>query len=124
MMVAMPAPGSHDIEVVRGDDFVFAFTIYDVSSTGVKTARNLTGASAAGQVRTTANQTGSVVLTMTAASTATDYTNGIVRFTIPAASTDAVNEGTYYYDMQVTAGGKKRTWLKGKFVISSQVTTT
>lgn len=118
----MAAPGSHDITIVKADDLDFSFVVYDVSSTGVKTARNLSGATGQAQVRSQPNENGVLRATMTFASTSTDLSNGVVRFTLAGSITDGLTAGVYYYDMQITQAGKRRTYLAGKFTVLDQIT--
>ena len=109
--------------MVRGDDFSFAFTVFDVSSTGVRTTRNLTGGTGKAQIRSGPNQTGALIADMAFGSSPSDLSGGIVRFTMANTVTDAFAEGVAYYDMQVTVGGKRRTYLSGKFTTVAQITT-
>lgn len=45
----------------------------------------------------------------------TDAANGVVNF--PLTDSDADNVGNYYYDIQLTSGGKNDTVMKGEFIM-------
>lgn len=111
-----------DLTFVRGDDFVFWFRINTVDTvTKIRTAWDLTGSTGKGQIRTTADEAGTLTADMVYDTS--QASQGIAKFTISAATMASIAVGTYYYDVQITQGGIKKTWYRGKVTITPQVTT-
>lgn len=94
-------------------------------SGGLATAPvNVTGYTAELQMRSLP-QDPTAVLTLTSASGAITLggTNGQVAVHATAAQTRAIDEGTYYYDIEITSGGGIVTRLaQGQIVVTPEVT--
>ena len=104
-------PKRYDIEVYQDDSFEFQMAF---SFGGVPT--NVTGWTGLCQVKTAAGAVeGTAVVTIVGAAT-----NGV--FNVNFDSVTGIDAGDYEYDIQFTdAGGKKRTYIGGKFVVTEDI---
>ena len=84
-------------EIDQGSTFSKQITVYETDGT---TIQNLTGYSAASQIRK--NYT-STAYTTILATIQTPATNGIIVMSLTAAQTAALKSGRYVYDIQITA---------------------
>tara|TARA_B000000460_G_scaffold237687_1_gene200695 strand:- start:263 stop:598 length:336 start_codon:yes stop_codon:yes gene_type:complete len=84
-------------EIDQGSTFSKQITVYETDGT---TIQNLTGYSAASQIRK--NYT-STAYTTILATIQTPATNGIIVMSLTAAQTAALKSGRYVYDLQITA---------------------
>ncbi len=106
------------IQARKGDTFTreFTFTNMDTAAPIDLTSYTL--------VLTVKDTAGSTILTISGADW--DLTNaaiGEVSCTKSATAMGAVTAGSYAYDLQATVGTSKVTWLQGKFIIDSDITT-
>ena len=84
-------------EIDQGSTFSKQITVYETDGS---TIQNLTGYSAASQIRK--NYT-STAYTTILATIQTPATNGIIVMSLTAAQTAALKSGRYVYDLQITA---------------------
>jgi hypothetical protein len=116
----MPQPTTYNDSFTKGDDYDLSWVMYEVDANGVRTPMDLTGTTGAGKIRSSPDQTGSLIATFTFVNTS--LANGIPIFNLPAATTTTLTPGDYFYDLELTIDGKKRTWVAGKITILPQVT--
>lgn len=116
----MPRPTTYDDEFVKGDDYSISWTMSTKDVNGVKTPLDLTGSTGAGKIRSTPTQAGTLIGSFTFDNS--QLASGIPIFTLAAATTATFASGTYYYDLELTIAGKKRTWVSGKLTVLDQVT--
>ena len=111
-------PGDYNIKCPQGATFDKTFTI---STDGQP--MNLTGYTAAMQVRETYDAT-STGLSLTSGTGITlGGTAGTIAVLVSSTATAAIAEGFYQYDLEITSGGGVTDrLLQGKFVVTPQVT--
>lgn len=108
-------PTIEDIEVVRGDSPVIPLT---VKSNGV--AVDVTGGVFELAVDATQKPVDETTQVMLVTGTVVSGPAGTVSFQPTSLELD-LEPKTYYYDVQMTLGGSKRTILKGKFVVQQDI---
>jgi hypothetical protein len=110
--------GTYNITCPQGATFDKTFTI---SISG--TPKNLTGYTAAMQVRETYDST-STILSLTSGTGITlGGTAGTIALLVSSTATASLTEGFYQYDLEITSGGGVTDrLLQGKFVVTPQVT--
>lgn len=85
------------------------------------TPTNLTGYTAAGQIRknfASVNPTATFTITFN-----TDRSDGLLTASLPRATTGAITAGRYVYDIELTSAGDKTTRLvEGIATVTPQVT--
>ena len=111
-------PGDYNIKCPQGATFDKTFTITVNGS-----AMNLTGYTAAMQVRETYDSS-STVLSLTSGTGITlGGTAGTIAVLVSSTATTALADGFYSYDLEITSGGGVTDrLLQGKFVVTPQVT--
>jgi hypothetical protein len=120
--MALTLPIEKTQYVRAGDQFSFSFVISDKSGY-TTTVRDLTGYTAAGQIRRYPEQSSELMATMTFASTAGDLTDGKIVTTIASATTALLIPDTYYYDIYIDDGNDYvKTYYYGKFVVMPRIT--
>ena len=111
-------PGTYNITAYQGADWDRTFTI-----TQSGTALNLTGYSAAMQVREAADSTAYLVYLTNGSGITLGGTAGTVAVAISAAQSSAIPAGSYAYDLELIAGaGSVTRLLQGAFNVSGNVT--
>jgi hypothetical protein len=115
----MITPGTYNITCPQGATFDKTFTI---SVNGSR--MNLTGYTAAMQVRETYDSTSTLLSLVSVADGITlGGTAGTILVTIASTATSAIPAGYYSYDLEITSGGGVTDrLLEGKFVVTPQVT--
>lgn len=110
---------NNNFVIDQGADWFVTFVYKDSAGTAI----NLTGYSAALQVRDTyADATTVLSLTSTSGITITPLT-GTLAVRATAAQTGAIDAGPYVYDLEITsAGGIVTRLVQGKISVSPQVT--
>jgi|TARA_R110000851_G_C12996876_1_gene557920 hypothetical protein len=109
------ASGTYNFTVEQGATFTRLLTLQENSS-----AMNLSGYSAASQMRSTAD-TSTVAGTFTA--TISNASNGQITLSMTANQTGAIEEGIYVYDIEITSGaGSITRILQGKVTVTANVT--
>ena len=110
-----------DITLTRGDDATLVLPVYSVAADGTRTAYSVTGSdTVAVQVRATpvtnSGTTPAVVINGTVT-----VSDGKPNWSI-SHSNSTINCGTYYWDAQITTGGKVYTFYTGQFIVVPEVT--
>ena len=105
-----------NLTVDQGADFAIAIDVTDSSGT----ALNLTGYTAAGQVRKSYSSTTAVNFTVSIRAPAT---GGILDLSLTNTHTNAMKPGRYVYDVEITSGaGIKDRVVEGQLEIMPGVT--
>lgn len=111
-------PGEYNFTLFQGADWDRTFTITQSS-----TALNLTGYSAAMQIRTAADSTAYLLSLTNGSGITLGGTAGTVAVAITAAQSSAISAGSYAYDLELTAGaGLVTRLLQGAVNVSGNVT--
>ena len=111
-------PGTYNITCPQGATFDRTFTI-SVSGSPM----NLTGYSAAMQVRETFDSSSTVVSLTNGSGITLGGTAGTIAVVISSTASAAIADGYYSYDLEITSGGGvKDRILQGKFVVTPEVT--
>ena len=111
-------PGTYNITCPQGATFDRTFTI----SVG-GTAMNLTGYTAAMQVRETYDSSTPIFSLTNGSGITLGGTAGTIAVLISSTASAAVSDGFYSYDLEITSGGGvKDRILQGKFVVTPEVT--
>jgi hypothetical protein len=109
------AAGTYNFTVEQGATFTRVLTLKENDS-----AMNLTGYSAASQMRSTAD-TSTVAGTFTA--TVSNAGAGQITLSMTATQTGNIEEGIYVYDTEITSGaGAITRILQGKVTVTANVT--
>ena len=104
-------------EIDQGSTFSKQITVYETDGS---TIQNLTGYTAASQIRK--NYT-STAYTTILATIQTPATNGVIVMSLTAVQTTALKSGRYVYDLQITAADTTVTRvLEGIITIKPEVT--
>ena len=104
-------------EIDQGSTFSKQITVYETDGT---TIQNLTGYTAASQIRK--NYT-STAYTTILATIQTPATNGVIVMSLTAVQTAALKSGRYVYDLQITAADTTVTRvIEGIITIKPEVT--
>lgn len=111
-------PGTYNITCPQGATFDRTFT---VSIGG--TALNLSGYTAAMQVRETYDSTTPLISLTNGSGITLGGTAGTIAVVIASTATEAISDGFYSYDLEITSsGGVRDRILQGKFVVTPEVT--
>lgn len=112
-------PAEYNTGIVRGDYFSEQFTL-SIDGESI----DLTGATARIQLRTTSNALIAEyeLLTNDFDITGLRIDESVLSWTINDSDTAEFNPGTYKYDLEITLGGKTRTYIKGVFNVERDVT--
>lgn len=105
-----------NITVDQGSDYSAVIDVTDTDGDNI----DLTGYSAAGQVRKTYSSSTAVDFTCTVA---TPTSSGKVNISLSNVQTNAMKAGRYVYDIEITSsGGTKTRVLEGQLEITPGVT--
>jgi len=111
-------PGTYNITAYQGADWDRTFTVTQGGS-----ALNLSGYTAAMQVRSAADSTAYLVSLSNGSGITLGGTAGTIAVAITAAQSSAINAGSYAYDLEITSsGGQVTRLLEGGFNVSGNVT--
>ena len=113
-------PGTYNITCPQGATFDKTFTVLQGG-----TAINLTGYSAAMQVRETYDSATALVSLTNGSGITLGGTAGTILVTITNAQSAAISAGAYAYDLELTSGvgaGVVTRLLQGAFIVSGNVT--
>lgn len=111
-------PGIYNIKCPQGATFDKTFS---VAFDGVP--MDLTGYSAALQVRETFDSANPVVSLTNGTGITLGGVLGTIRVVIASTATTAIPAGYYSYDLEITSGaGVKDRLLEGKFVVTPEIT--
>lgn len=106
-----------NLTVDQGSDVTFTIDVTDTNGDVL----NLTGYSAAGQIRKSFSSSTAVDFT----ATITNATSGEVTLQLSNTQTNAMKAGRYLYDVEITsAGGAKTRVLEGQLEVMAGVTQT
>ena len=111
---------NYNTTIDQGANWFINFTYEDSTGTPI----NLTGYTAALQVRSDASSP-TAVLSLSSPSSGITITGatGLVAVTASAAQTGAIDAGTYVYDLEITSStGVVTRLVQGQIVVSPQVT--
>jgi hypothetical protein len=112
----MPVPGTHNISIVRGEDFSLSFT---VTIEGV--ILDLTGATAYAQIREIEARSGNLLADFTTA--ISNDPDNVVTITLTDSETAGIPEDQAWYDVVIRDdGGNDTYYLKGRVTIEGSVT--
>jgi hypothetical protein len=106
--------GKYNITMDQGSDFSLQLTVKESGS-----AKNLSGYSARGQIRTSASAasaSASFVCTITNAAA------GTLTIALAAATTTSLTAGQYVYDVEIYTGSTVQKLIQGTVKISAEVT--
>lgn len=111
-------PGTYNITCPQGATFDKTFS---VALDGVP--KDLTGFSAALQVRETFDSTTPVVSLTNGSGITLGGVLGTINVIVSSSATSAIPAGYYSYDLEITSGaGVRDRLLEGKFVVTPEVT--
>lgn len=111
-------PGTYNVVAYQGADWDRTFTVTQGGS-----ALNLSGYSAAMQVREAADSTAYLLSLTNGSGITLGGTAGTITVAITATQSSAVNAGSYAYDLELTSGaGQVTRLLQGGFTVSGNVT--
>lgn len=106
------------IQVDQGTDF--AETLNFFTDTTNTTPKDLTGYTFAAKARYKHHKNDNDVVTFT--SEVTDVTGGIVNFALTDTQTASMKAGTWYFDLEMDAGGDVSRILWGRLEIAPEAT--
>lgn len=116
-MAAYFGPTKEDIEVTRGDSPVIPVKVTDVTT---KQPVDVTGGVFVMTVDPSEEPNDASGNLFALSGTVTNGTGGLASFQ-PSTSQLDVTPGEYFYDVQMTLAGSKRTILKGKFTVLQDI---
>mgnify|MGYP000875195866 FL=1 len=106
--------GKYDITIEQGSDFSLQLTVQDG---GI--AKNLTGYSVRGQMRTTVDAS---VIVASFTGTVTNVSGGVLTISLPYTTTQNISPGMYFYDVEIYTGGSVQKLIKGSATVFGEVT--
>ena len=104
-----------NLTVYKGDDKDFTLTLKDSSNNAI----DITDDTIVMTVKATDSDTASAVISSNA--TLTSPTTGVATFSLSNTDT-AITAGEYFYDVQRTHDSKVSTLMKGKFIVTQDIT--
>jgi hypothetical protein len=113
----MFSPATYNITAYQGATYDLSLT-YSIGGTAV----NLTGYTAAMQVRENPNSS-TTILSLTSGSGITlGGTAGTIEVSVSASTMGSASPGFYAYDLELTSGSQVTRLIQGKFAIQAEVT--
>jgi hypothetical protein len=114
------AAATYNGVIDQGADWYINFTYEDSTGTPI----NLTGYTAALQLRSLPADSATALSLTTASGITITGATGLIAVHATAAETSAIDTGRYYYDLEVTAPstGVKIRIIQGQFTVSAEVT--
>jgi len=113
----MIKPATYNVIAYQGATYTLNLT-YSVDGTPV----NLTGYSAAMQVRETPSASTTVLSLVSGEQITLGGANGTVAIEVSATAMASAKAGSYQYDLELNSGGQVTRLLQGKFAIEAEVT--
>jgi hypothetical protein len=110
-------PGTYNINCPQGATFDRTFTI-----TVGGTAMNLTGYTAAMQVREAAGAATALLSLTNSSGITLGGTAGTIGVVVAATASAAVAPGSYSYDLELNSGGTITRLLEGSFNVTGNIT--
>lgn len=110
----------HDLQVYRGDNEVYTFTVYQ--STTSSTVIDLVGYTVTCFIRETPQSPVTLAEISISDGGGSDFTNGVIQLTIPKATTRTLPRKCYY-DIQAESGAlTSKTVIRGEITVFQDVT--
>lgn len=110
---------AYNVEIDQGADWFFNVTYENPAGTPV----NITGYTAALQLRSLPDSPTAVLSLATGSGITLTGPSGLVAIHATAAQTRAIDEGDYYYDLEITSNNGIVTRLvQGQAIVSAEVT--
>ena len=106
--------GKYDITIEQGSDFSLQLTVQDG---GV--AKNLTGYSVRGQMRTTVDAS---TIAASFTGTISNATGGVIIVSLPYTTTDDISPGMYLYDIELYTASSVQKLIKGSATVLGELT--
>lgn len=111
-------PGTYNITCPQGATFDKTFSVALDGS-----PKDLTGFSAAMQVRETFDSSATVVSLTNGSGITLGGVLGTINVIVSSSATSAIPAGYYSYDLEITSGaGVRDRLLEGKFIVTPEVT--
>jgi hypothetical protein len=110
-------PANYNITAYQGATYNLNLN-WSISGTAV----DLTGYTAAMQVRETTRSSATVLSLATGAGITLGGTAGSIAINVPASTMGSATAGNYVYDLELTSGATVTRLLQGGFAISAEVT--
>ena len=110
-------PAIYNITAYQGATFDFNLN-WSIGGTAV----DLTGYTAAMQVRETTRSSATVLSLTTGNGITLGGTAGSIAVTVPASTMASTTAGNYVYDLELTSGERVTRLVQGGFAISGEVT--
>lgn len=110
-------PATYNVLMPQGATFDRTFTL-TLDATPV----NLTGYTAALQVRTSATSDDAIISLASGQGIALGGAAGTITITIDDVTTAAVPAGDYVYDLELTSASQKTRLIQGSWTVSGEVT--
>jgi len=107
-----------DIFLYRGDDYPYTFTV--LNSAG--TAYNATGSAITITFKSAIDGTSLYTESPTTGVGGNIFASGIFVFTVPNATSAAINSDAVFDIQETTSGSKKNTLVYGKVILQKDVT--
>lgn len=109
----------YNVEIDQGADWFLNVTYEQPAGTPV----NITGYTSALQLRSLPTDTTAVLSLSTGSGITITGSTGLVAVHATAAQTRAIDEGVYYYDLEITSqGGIVTRLIQGQAYVSAEVT--
>ena len=110
---------NYQILIDQGATYSLALTYKDANGTAI----NLTGYTAAMQIRTSYESASTVVSLTSSSGIVITAATGLLTINITSTQTAALTPGTYVYDLEITSGANVVTRLiQGSVMVSAEVT--
>jgi hypothetical protein len=110
---------NYQISIDQGATYSLALTYKDSNGTAI----NLTGYTAAMQIRTSYESSSTVVSLTSSSGIVITAATGLLTINITSNQTAALTPGTYVYDLEITSGaGVVTRLIQGSVMVSAEVT--
>jgi hypothetical protein len=110
---------NYQISIDQGATYSLALTYKDSNGTAI----NLTGYTAAMQIRTSYESSSTVVSLTSSSGIVITAATGLLTINITSTQTAALTPGTYVYDLEITSGaGVVTRLIQGSVMVSAEVT--
>jgi hypothetical protein len=113
----MISPATYNITSYQGATYDLNMT-YAIGGTAV----NLTGYTAALQVRENSKATATILSLTNGSGITLGGTAGTIDITVSANTMGSATAGTYVYDLELTSGSQVTRLIQGSFAIEAEVT--
>jgi hypothetical protein len=110
-------PGIYNIKAYQGATYGLNLT-WAIGETAV----NLTGYTAAMQVRENTSATATILSLTNGSGITLGGTAGTIAIAVPATTMGSATPGNYVYDLELNSGGQVTRLIQGSFAIDAEVT--